>query len=228
MKLIRLALLFPLLLACSASAADPDMDLVKRWLTKQAGAKAVAIDFTQTRELRSLKRPIEVEGKLWFKAPGSFRWELGQPARTIALQSAGDDMLVVEPAKKRAKRFTKESLLEKGRGRGVGFLGAGLPRGIEAFTAQFTITATQRKGELYHIEARLNNKRAALVLRKIVFFVDAGSLESRGFYLRFRDASSITTTFNKIVKNPSIPTSTFTFDLTGFDVKGGQTEQPDA
>ena len=221
MKFIRLVLLLPFLLVSGARAADPDMDLVKRWLTKQAGAKAVAIDFTQTRELRSLKRPIEIDGKLWFKAPGSFRWELGQPARTIALQSVGEDMLVVEPKKRRAKRFTKEALLEKGRGQGVGFLGAGLPRGIEAFTSQFTITATERKGDLYHVEARLNNKRAALVLRKIVFFVDAESLESKGFYLRFRDASSITTTFNKIVKNPQIPASTFAFDLTGYDVKDG-------
>jgi len=89
-SMIRATLVIAFLLsAAGLHAAEPlDFTPVKRWITRQEDFRAVTADFTQTRSLRALKSPLASEGRLWFKAPSSFRWEIGTPAKTIVLRKA--------------------------------------------------------------------------------------------------------------------------------------------
>ena len=79
-----------------------DFTPVKRWIARQDDFRAVTADFTQTRSLRALRSPLASPGRLWFKAPNSFRWELGKPAKTIVLRKGDCDLR--HPAGQKARR----------------------------------------------------------------------------------------------------------------------------
>lgn len=210
-----------LALAPIAQAADPpDMAPVKRWLSRQAEVRSVSADFIQERRLRALKKPISHHGKFWFKAPGSFRWELGTPAQTIAVQRADEGLWVLRPKKRQARRYTTEELAEEGGGQMAGFMESGFPRTYEDFLKNFTVTDVSRKDGAYIITTKLNDRRASIAVRKIEFTVDATSMHLKRFYLRFRDTSSITTIFpHPPVEGERVEDSVFDVDLEGYEVK---------
>src|SRR6185503_9252836 len=95
-----------LILTCTkcASVAAPPNSLLATWLAKQPDIQTWSADFIQTRALKSLTQPLTATGHVWFAAPNRFRWELGKPARTIAVRAA-DEMLVIYPILKRVERF---------------------------------------------------------------------------------------------------------------------------
>src|SRR5687767_8569738 len=75
------------LLSCAALEAEPpDLAPVKKWIARQDEFRSVQADFTQTRALRALRSPVAAPGRIWFSAPHSLRWELGNPAKTIVLR----------------------------------------------------------------------------------------------------------------------------------------------
>jgi outer membrane lipoprotein-sorting protein len=71
----------------------------ERWFAAQTNLQSWAADFTQTRSLKVLAQPLVSTGKVWV-APSRFRWELGQPAQTIALRQP-DQMFIIYPRLKR-------------------------------------------------------------------------------------------------------------------------------
>src|SRR5689334_19884203 len=85
------------------SAADPP-PAVASWLAAQTNIQTWSADFVQTRTLKSLTQPLTASGHVWFAAPNRFRWELGNPAQTIAVR-APTEMLVIYPRLKRVERF---------------------------------------------------------------------------------------------------------------------------
>src|SRR5690349_18064255 len=85
----------------NAAALDPE---VIAWLAAQTNVHSWSADFVQTRSLKSLTQPLTASGHVWFEAPNRFRWELGQPAQTIAVRAA-DELLVIYPRLKRVERF---------------------------------------------------------------------------------------------------------------------------
>ena len=67
----------------------------------------------QTRALRVLKDTLARPGRIYFRAPDAFRWEVGDPARTIVLRK-GDTAYLIDPAKKHAQRFSAADLNDPG------------------------------------------------------------------------------------------------------------------
>ena len=74
------------------------------WFVAQKSLHTWSADFVQTRSLKTLTQPLVARGHISFAMPNDFRWELGQPAQTIALRH-GDEMFVVYPRLKRAERY---------------------------------------------------------------------------------------------------------------------------
>ena len=85
---------FVLLLAClagiSARADGPETAMLDRWIERQAEIRTLSADFTQTRALRVLRSPVAARGRLWFQAPGDFRWEVGAPPKIVVLRKDRD------------------------------------------------------------------------------------------------------------------------------------------
>jgi len=203
----------------SARSADETIDVtpIKSWIEKQSKAKSIYSEFEQQRKLRALKKPITSPGRFWFEAPGSFRWELGEPAKTIAVQKEKEELLILEPQKMKGKRYSFEKLQEEGKARGIEFMEAGFPSTYADFEKNFKVlSVTLNANGAYEAEVAIRDRKTSIALRKMIFFIDSKSYALRGVHLRFRDSSTITTTFSKTKVNPDIPSSTFTVDTTGY------------
>jgi len=62
------------------------------WTDDWAGIRAAAnkvqslqADFTQTKHLKILKRPIVAQGKFYYRRPGQIRWEYTSPVKSVVL-----------------------------------------------------------------------------------------------------------------------------------------------
>ncbi|TAL01476.1 MAG: outer membrane lipoprotein carrier protein LolA, partial [Verrucomicrobia bacterium] len=91
------------LLIISSRAADTNA-VLNGWFASQTNLQTWSADFTQTRALKTLTQPLVATGHISFAVPNKFRWELGRPAKTIALRQA-DEMFVIYPMLKRAERY---------------------------------------------------------------------------------------------------------------------------
>ena len=84
--------------ACGASSA------LGAWLSSQTNIQTWSATVVQTRTLKALTEPLTASGRVWFAAPDRFRWELGDPPKTIALR-VSDEMIVIYPRLKRVERY---------------------------------------------------------------------------------------------------------------------------
>lgn len=205
------------LLSLQAASGEPADEVVERWLAGQAEIRSLTADFTQERRLREGKRPIVSEGKFAFAAPGSFRWQMGDPAVTIAVQKRDGDLVVANVKRKRATVFPQEVLEQEEEAMGFSFIEAGFPKTLAEFEKNFSVQEVESRDGIYHVTVAINDRRTSIGLRKMVFYIAEGSYELRGFYLRFRDSSSITMRFKGVRKNPRIPEGAFSMDLAGYE-----------
>src|SRR5260370_36596544 len=92
-----------------AGAESPDANaMLQSWLNAQTNIHTWSADFVQTRTLKALTQPLTESGHVWFGAPNRFRWELGKPAKTIAVRAASE-LTVIYPKLKRAERYSLDS-----------------------------------------------------------------------------------------------------------------------
>ena len=83
---LRRCFWIPLCAVASVSHAGDPGGRFDQWLAVQTNLQSWSADFIQTRSLKVLAQPLVATGKVWVTTPGLFRWELGQPAQTIALR----------------------------------------------------------------------------------------------------------------------------------------------
>lgn len=79
-----------LLLALCAPPARAEGDRWKQLRDAARKIKTIQAKFTQTKNLRILKRPLVSKGSFAFAAPDSARWEYREPVRTITLVHEGE------------------------------------------------------------------------------------------------------------------------------------------
>ena len=215
---MRALFLTLLLAATSALAADkaPDLAPLKKWIARQDDFRSVAADFTQTRSLRVLRDPVARPGRLWFATPGSFRWELGTPAKTIVLRR-GDSVLIITPEKKKAERRAASDAAEKTGG--MAMMRFPIAKDFADFQRQFEIlasTASERRCEV-EVVPRDPQARKFMTVMKIAFDTVTGHMLA--FEMVFKDGSSLRNEFTNVRVNQKIEREQFDYDLTGFEVK---------
>lgn len=62
------------------------------WAAIRAAAdhvRSLQADFTQTKHLKILKRPIVSHGKFYYRRPGQIRWEYTSPVKSVVLLDSG-------------------------------------------------------------------------------------------------------------------------------------------
>ena len=207
------------LFASAIFAAEPlDFTPVKRWITRQEDFRAVTADFTQTRSLRALKSPLASEGHLWFKAPSSFRWELGSPAKTIVLRK-GDSLFMIQPAKKRAERSAAEAKPDKPSPmQAMGMMSFPFARDFGDFQRQFETLSIATEGTRCHLEVLPRDAQARKFLSALKLDFNTANGHLLGFEMVTRDGSALRNEFTNVQVNPKIPASVFDFDFTGYEV----------
>ena len=195
-----------LTLAC-ARAADSHA-LLTAWLASQTNLHSWSADVFQTRTLKALSQPLTAKGRVWFVAPNLFRWELGDPAQTIAVRQP-NEMQVIYPRLKRAERYPLDGNVAGPWRDALMLLEAGFPRNQTDLEARFKILSVTNSGETG--EATLQPKSAAarrmMPEIKITFSVKEASL--RATELKFADGSTMRNEFTNTVWNPKIEDATF-------------------
>lgn len=194
-----------------------ETEVVKKWIEGQSNIKSLTADFTQERRSREGRRPVVSKGKFSFAAPGSFRWQMGEPAVTLAVQQAAGDLVVANVKRKKATVYPVALLKAEEAAMGFSFIEAGFPKTLAAFEKNFTVSGIETKAGVHHVTVTINDRRTSVALRKMIFYVVEGSYDLRGFYLRFRDSSSITTLFKNVKKNAAVAAADFKVDLSGYE-----------
>jgi outer membrane lipoprotein-sorting protein len=212
-----LLLLFALHSASLVAAEPLDFAPVKKWIARQEDFRAVTADFVQSRALRALRSPLKSEGRLWFKAPESFRWELGQPAKTVVIRK-GDFVYVIQPDKKRAERSPAGATDKQSGAAALAMMEFPFARDFADFQKRFETLSIETDGARCRLAVLPRDPKARKFLSalKLDFSTTSGHLLA--FELATRDGSSLRNEFSNVEVNPKIAPSVFDFVLTGYEI----------
>jgi outer membrane lipoprotein-sorting protein len=208
----RLALVIQAAVLCvvvgPAFAQTSDNPALLGWLAAQTNIQTWSADFVQTRNLASLTRPLTATGKVWFAAPNRFRWELGQPARTIAVRET-DQLLVIYPRLKRVERYPLDSRQAGPWKDTLALLDAGFPRSRAEVESRFNILSQQAVGGADEVALQPKSETARHFMPKITIGFDPASFSLLSTELQFADGSTMRNAFTNAVVNPALDPSLF-------------------
>lgn len=207
MKRAWFALTTLLALALRLAAADTNA-VLDAWLAAQTNFATWSADFVQTRSLKALSQPLVSTGHVWFAKPNRFRWELGQPAQTIAVRD-GDEMQVLYPRLKRAERYALAGGKSGVLGEALGLLDAGFPRDRADFAARFRLLSLAQTNGAWRLDLQPVSPAARRMMPLIAVLLDPGNFQLRGNEITFPDGSRMRNDFTGARQNETFPTDTF-------------------
>jgi outer membrane lipoprotein-sorting protein len=194
--------------APSQSRAADATTLVEDWLSHQTSIQTWSADVTQTRNLKSLVQPLTATGRVWFAAPNQFRWELGDPPRTIAVRQP-EQMLVIYPLLKRVEKYPLHADHTGPWRDALALIEAGFPRSRTELEARFRLLDSTTTNGLHslHLEPRSASARRLMTLIRVGF--DPATFDLRFTEIRFADGSTMRNDFVRPRNNPTLPANTF-------------------
>jgi outer membrane lipoprotein-sorting protein len=166
-------------------AADTNA-VLDAWFAAQAKVHSISADFTQTRTLKTLVQSLRAKGHLWFAPPNQFRWELGQPAQTIALRH-GDDMYVIYPLLKRAEHYGMGKAAPQQWRDAMSLLDAGFPSKREEFETQFQLESLNETNGQWVLGLRPRSAAARQVMPELTVSLATNDYSLQGTELVFEE-----------------------------------------
>ena len=188
-------------------AADNNQ-LVDSWLNAQTNIHTWTADVLQTRNLKSLARPLSKEGRVWFAAPNRFRWEIGTPAETIAVRKP-DEMLVIYPRLKRAERFPLNQQDAGPFKDTLALLDAGFPRGRADLDARFNIASQSLSNDVCTLILQPRSPSARRMMPELRIAFGTNDWTLRSTELKFADGSTMHNLFRNSKLNPPVAENLF-------------------
>lgn len=205
-NVIRIAtFLFLVTFIASAEELNPK---VLSWLDKQTKIQTWTADFVQTRRMKSLTQPLTAKGKVWFASPNSFRWELGDPPKTIAVR-APEGLLLMYPKAKRVEKFLLSPQQTGPWREALSLLEAGFPRSREQLENQYNIISQKVSGDSGKLVLQPKSAAARRMMPQIEIDFDTKEFLLRATELQFADGSTMRNDFSNIVINPEIDRQMF-------------------
>ena len=209
-----------LLTLVSLGAAEPSFDfsLLENSFQVQKKIRSISAEFIQTRALKTLKSPIAIKGRFWFEAPDMFRWELGEPAKSIVIGSQ-KGVSIIQPAKKRVEKidFT-HSAQSQGAPDFLRMMNMLSSRSVENLQNEMNILSLKNTGSNCRLEMLPKDPQMAKGLTSLVLDFD----QSTGYWIAFevvtREGSSMRTEFRNVQLNAKLDTQIFQYDTTGYRI----------
>lgn len=205
-------------MALTLSADEPSADLLDRWFAAQQSLKTWRADFVQVRTLKALSNPLNTPGRAMFHAPYEFRWELGQPAQTIAIRGM-NEMVVLYPKLSRAERYPVNAE-QAGRYKDLlVLLEAGFPRDRKSLEASFRIMKQTTTGEQHEVVMQPRSSNAKRLMPELKLVFRTGDLTLLSTEMVFSDGSTMKTEFKQPELNPKLEADLFSTDVpSGYQV----------
>ncbi len=191
----------------AASAAEVNQ-LLSNWLSSQTNLHSWSADVVQTRTLKALSQPLTARGRVWFMEPNLFRWELGEPAQTIAVRQPAE-MLVIYPRLKRAERYPLDGNTAGPWRDALTLLEAGFPRNQADLEARFKIVSVTNSGDTGEVALQPKSAAARRMMPEIKITFGLKDASLRATELKFADGSTMRNEFTNAVWNPKIEATTF-------------------
>lgn len=188
-------------------AADTNA-VLDGWLSAQTNLQTWEADFTQTRSLKALAKPLIATGHLHFAVPNRFRWELREPSQTIALRDAGE-MWVIYPLLKRAERY---SFNEKTPGEWretLSLLQTGFPQSRAELDSRFRVVSLSETNGSWQLTLQPVNAFARRMMREITVGLATNDFALTATEMVFADGSRMRNDFTNAVLNPKIVDEVF-------------------
>lgn len=206
------------ILKSAAAETSPDFAPLRAWLATQQKIHSVSADFTQIRSFKTLKSPLSIKGHFWFSSPDRFRWQLGDPPKTILIGTEAG-MLIIQPFRKHAEKKPPASSGSFSSAGPMGMMGFSGAHTLEEFQKKMRVLSLKTSGTRCHLEMLPRDPAATAELASISFDFDTVSGQWLGFEIVTREGSSILTTFSNGEVNARIDPGLFVYDLTGFTVE---------
>lgn len=204
---MRICILFLILTLPRVFAADTN-EFLNSWLAAQSQLKTWSADFIQTRTLTALKDPQRTPGHLQFQAPNNFKWELGKPPQTIAVRNS-NEMVVAYPRLKRAERYPLGGSGNEPWQDALALMDAGFPENRAQLESKFKLLSITTTGKVARIAMEPKSAMARKFMSEVRLFLHTNDFSMAANELKFADGSSFRNDFTNGVKNPEIPTNTF-------------------
>ena len=189
-----------LCLLAKATAAEPSAALLDRWISAQTNLHTWMADATQTRSLKVLSQPLVSNGKVWVMAPDRFRWELGQPAQTIALRQP-DQLLIIYPRLKRVEKYPLRAAQPGPWKDALALLEASFPRSRQDLDSHFRILSVTETNSLMQVTLQPRSASARKFMAEIQVSMRTDDFSPLATELRFSDGSSMRNDFTNVVVN---------------------------
>ena len=188
------------------------------WLRQQAQIGAWSAEVIQTRQLKSLVRPLESVGRVWFAPPNRFRWQLGEPPRTIAVRT-GEELAIVYPKLRQIERYALGDDLSPAWRQALALLEVGLPSDPAVFYERYELLSGRRDDDAWHFELQPTAKASRRLIERIRLAIGGDTPELRSTELVFPDGSLLRNVFHELRIDTPPDDSLFELDdVEGFEI----------
>jgi len=205
-----LCVLLFVLAAVVSPAADYEAQF-NQWFEVQTNLQSWAGDFTQTRTLTVLNRPLTTTGKVWVKR-GEFRWELGQPAQTIVLRLP-DQLLIIYPRLKRAEKYPLDAVPTGPMKDALALLDASLPRDRASMEEHFRLVSAAQTNSVLQMTLQPRSEAARKLISQVIIGFHTNDFIIASTTMKFGDGSILQNAFTNIVLNQPLPPDLFEVNL---------------
>ena len=200
----------------SAQAGDPTK-MLDAWLEKQAQVKSWSADVVQSRKLQALVHALESRGRVWFVQPNRFRWQLGDPPRTIAVRTE-HELVVSYPRLKQLERYPLNDAIDPSWRQALALLEVGFPSDPERFHAAYELLSAIAMDQVWQFELRPSAEAALRLIERVRIEVSSEDFTLLTTELQFPDGSTMRNTFTRHELNIDLDKALFDIDV-GEDVQ---------
>ncbi len=205
------SIFFLYLLLVPAIADNAALDA---WLKRQVAIDTLDAAFVQERKLPALKNPTRSPGRLSFAKPGKVRWQLGEPAETLAV-SDGETLTLIDTVAKTARRTAVDSP----QAARFSLLTGKAFQSPEAFHQNFSVVESRVTDGIHQYTVKAKDRRLRTQVPWIFLDIDPAKSELRALEMELQDKSRLRTVFHNPKFNPKLDEALFKPDLTGYEVK---------
>ena len=196
----------------SAADAAGGEQVLNRWLQRQSEIQTWAADVRQIRKLKTLAQPLEAEGRVWFSRPNRFRWQLGDPPRTVIVRTR-DALWIEYPRLKRVEKFPLTGGPDSRWRYIMALVDVGFPEDAQTFYATYSLTGARNIGDIWRIDLQPLSVEARKLLDSVSLEISVPDLLLRTTELAFPDGSVMRNEFGAIEVNPPLKPGLFVLEI---------------
>lgn len=180
----------------------PGDAILDAWFTAQSRLDSWSAGFTQTRYLKALARPLTNSGHVWFASPNRFRWELGDPVRSVAIRD-GNTLVLLSPRLQRAERHDLATVPPGPLREALALLDTGFPRDRSEFERRFEVRSVEPAPDGITLKLVPRDADAVRFLPALSLTLDPATFDLQATEFTLADGSRVHTRFRDPQRNPA-------------------------